>query len=162
MPRLFTYIVLLGLVAAIAVAIAFLRGSPPSASSTSLMEGGTPAKPFGNTAISHGGPSPTRSEVEAPAGADQMGIGQHVVIKANTPLLSSIPTGDTGSPSPSDGPSVPAGTAATVVAIAPAVPPDTRQVETYYKVQLPDGRAGWIPEHALQTATPPATGVAPR
>lgn len=45
---------------------------------------------------------------------------------------------------------VPVGAVVTVVAIAPAVPPDTRQTETYYKIQLVDGETGWVSEQILR------------
>lgn len=162
MPRFLTCMILLGIVGLIGATAVFLRSNPPSASSgDGAMNGGTPTKPFGNTAISHGSPLQTSSELETPRSAQgqmaQIGLGQHVVIATALSLLPAVPDGPPGMSTPPAGFSVAAGTVATVLAIAPAVPPDTRQTETYYKVQLSSGQAGWVPERALRPAS-----IAPR
>jgi hypothetical protein len=176
MSRPIIYMAAFGLIALIAVTFAFLRGGPslePSGGNGRLP--GLPVKPIGNTAISHGGPTPARAEGDSPPqAAAPIALGDRVVVGA-------VPRPGGGPPAPvallaavpeSEPPELPAstetvtsvlpGAAAIVVAIAPAVPPDTRQNETYYKVQLSNGLAGWVPERSLHLAAHPAGEEAPR
>ena len=67
MSRPIIYMAAFGLIALIAVTFAFLRGGPslePSGGNGRLP--GLPVKPIGNTAISHGGPTPARAEGDSP------------------------------------------------------------------------------------------------
>lgn len=62
MSRWLTYMLLLGVVALVAAALTLLRGGPstdPTGGSKSRPR--LPAKPIGNTAVGHGGPSPAPS-----------------------------------------------------------------------------------------------------
>jgi len=154
MPRFFTYMVLLGIVALIAAGAALMRSNPAYSPSYSM--GGSPAKPIGNTAISHGGTASAGSEVYAAAEAsNSIGIGQEMVIGAPAVLHPAIPDEAMRESASRTTPPVPVGTVVTVVAIAPAVPPDTRQTETYYKVQLLDGQTGWVSEQILRPMNAP-------
>lgn len=176
MSRSIIYLVAFGLIALVAVTVAFLRGGPsvePPGGSGRLP--GLPVKPIGNTAISHGGPTPARAEGDSlPRRTAPIGLGDRVVVGAvprpgvspATPiaLLAAIPESE-----PPDLPastatvtSVLPGTVGFVVAIAPAVPPDTRQTETYYRIQLSNGLAGWVPERSLHAAAHPAGEGTPR
>lgn len=165
MSRSIIYMAAFGLIALIAVTFAFLRGGP------SL----DPGKPIGNTAISHGGPAPAPTEVGSPAhAAAPIALGDRVVIgtapgpggglPAPVALLAAVPESEPPEPPATTETvtSVIPGTVGIVVAIAPAVPPDTRQKETYYKVQLPNGLAGWVPERTVHVAAHQAGEEAPR
>jgi hypothetical protein len=145
MSRFFLYMVGLGIAVLVSAAVMLLR--PPAPGSSSLMEppGG---RHVGNTAISHGGPG--ASPPAAPVGPGSSELGKAVIVVRDTSLLSAVPAAPDAEPLRGTAP-VPAGTMVTIVAIAPAVPSDTAQGETFYKVRLKDGLAGWVAEHELRS-----------
>jgi hypothetical protein len=148
MPRFLLYMLGLGVVALVGATALLLRPSAPG--SSSLPEPRS-ARPVGNTAISHGGPAPSASPAP-PAGPGSLDLGKEVIVARDTALLAAVPAAPDAEPARGAA-MIRAGTRATIVAIAPAAPPDTAQTETYYKVQFIDGQAGWVAEHDLRSAT---------
>lgn len=159
MPSFFQCMVGLGGTALIVGVIAAWVHEPQQPLSLSSGFASSP-KPMmiGNSALSHGGPS-SESRTLAPVSSAQFQLGQQLIVAAadsvgHVTLLtrpSHLRT-PASSVSVNESISVVSGTVVLVSGM-PATEPVPSQTERYYEVTIPDGRKGWLPEHALHPVT---------
>ena len=114
-----------------------------------------PAKSIGTSALSHGGPVSTREEDAVPDMTQaQIGVGQLMIVSqhrtADRMLQQEVPLLPSPGATPS-GRGSPTVTAGTEVMVTSAALTSTAGVtRQYYRVQLPDGRTGWLPQDSLR------------
>ncbi|HKN86501.1 MAG TPA: hypothetical protein VJV04_06570 [Nitrospiraceae bacterium] len=154
MPSFFHLMVGLGGTALVVgvMALWLYEPQPPSSLSSGSMSSPRP-RMVGNSALSHGGPSPD-SRMSSPA---RFQLGQKLIVAAADnisritllpipadPATSSSPVGETRHVLPG-----------TVVFVSgmQAIEPVPSQTEQYYEVTIPDGGKGWLPERVLRPAT---------
>jgi hypothetical protein len=158
MPSLVHVLIGLGGTALVVGAMALWQHAPQQPSSLS---GGFTSAPsprmVGNSALSHGGPSPN-SKMATGFAAARFQIGQKLIVAATddvsrtATLLPLPPNHATSAPTFAKTQIVSSGTVVFVSGIQ-AIEPVTAHTEQYYQVTMSDGKKGWLPEHALRPAT---------
>jgi hypothetical protein len=117
----------------------------------------SPKKMVGNSALSHGGPSPNSSLTAVPSIA-QFHTGQRVIVVSaeygsHTVSLLPSPPDSATSTSTSGVTQTLSGGTVVIVSGMRATEPVPGRTEQYYEVTVPDGRKGWLSERVLRLAT---------
>jgi len=156
MPSRVHVLIGLGGAALVVGVMALWQHTPQQPSS---LAGGFTSTPrmVGNSALSHGGPSPN-SRMATGLAAAQFQIGQKLIVAA-TDTVSRMATLLPFPPNRAASVSTLAQTrilsSGTVVFVSgiQAIEAVPSQTEQYYEVTIPDGGKGWLPERVLRPAT---------
>lgn len=161
-PSLRTLLIISG-VAVLALLAALWRGGQEPAPPTDHERAASrPTKMVGTSPLGHGSPPPMPENAGRswnPSGP--LAVGQPVVIGSNMATSSPRSSGVPLLSSPLEQPSpaglrttgkagdVPAGTEATVTAVAAYQESERDNERRFVQVRLPDGRTGWVPESVV-------------